>query len=85
MIDNTPNQPSKLKIKSWIERNYESKGTYNKENQIRFKTGMLRLNLCDYGDSYILVKGTVKVANTAAQDQPNNAANKNVIYKKGKI
>ena len=85
MIDNTPNQPSKLKIKSWVEGNYESKGTYNKENQIRFKTGMLRLSLCDYSDSYILVKGTVKVANTAAQDQPNNAANKNVIYKKGKI
>ena len=68
MIDNTPNQPSKLKIKRWVERNYESKGTYNKENQNRFKTGMLRLRLCDYSDSYILVKGTVKVANTAAQD-----------------
>ena len=28
---------------------------------IRFKTPMLRSNLCDYSDAYILVKGTISV------------------------
>ena len=34
---------------------------YNKDNQIRFKTSMLRSILCDYSDAYILVKGIVTV------------------------
>ena len=42
---------------------------------------MLRSSLCDYSDACILVKGTITVANTAAQDQANNCANKKVIYK----
>ena len=55
------------------------RGTYNKDNQIRFKTSMLRSSLCDYSDAYILVKGTVTVTKetTAA---PNNA-NKKAIFK----
>ena len=28
---------------------------YNKDNQIRFKTLMLRSILCDYNDAYIVV------------------------------
>ena len=31
---------------------------YNDSN-IKFKTTMLRSSLCDYGDAYILVKGTI--------------------------
>ena len=30
--------------------------TYNENKSIRFKTPMLRSNLCDYSDAYILVK-----------------------------
>ena len=40
---------------------------------------MLRSSLCDYSDTYILVKGTVTVANTAAAGVANNA-NKRVIF-----
>ena len=36
LLDNTPNQLSKLKIKNWVEVNDESRGTYDKDNQIRF-------------------------------------------------
>ena len=54
---------------------------YNEYNQIRYKTSMLRLSLCDHSDAYIPVKGTITVANTAGQDQPNNATNKKVIFK----
>ena len=34
-----------------------------------------------FSDAYILVKGTITVENNAAQGQPNNAANKEVIFK----
>ena len=42
---------------------------------------MLRSSLSDYSNVYILVKGTITFAKTAAQDQPNNATNKKVIFK----
>ena len=64
-----------------VEIDDELRGTYNEGKEIRFKTSMLRSSLCDYSDAYILVKGTITVANTAAQDQPNNGANKKVIFK----
>ena len=44
--------------RNWVEINDESRGNYA-NNDIRFKTTMLRSNLCDYADSYILVKGTI--------------------------
>ena len=45
--------------------NDKSRRTYNKDNQIRFETSMLRSSLCDYSNAYILVKGTITVVNTA--------------------
>ena len=36
--------------------------TYNENKSIRFKTDMLRSDLCDYSDTYILVNGTIIVA-----------------------
>ena len=45
--------------------------TYNENKSIRFKTPMLRSNLCDYSDAYILVKGTI----TVTAPGPNNGAN----------
>ena len=52
-----------------VEVNDEPQGTFNKINQIRFKTSVLRSSICDYSDAFVLVKGTTTVANTAAQDQ----------------
>ena len=49
---------------------------YNTNNQIRFKTSMLRTSSCDYSDAYILIKGTVTVANTAVADADANNTNK---------
>ena len=43
LSDNTPNQPAKFKTKYFVQINSESRGTYGKDNQIRFKTSMLRL------------------------------------------
>ena len=42
---------------------------------------MLRLSLCDHSDEYIIVKGTMTVANNAAQGHASNAANKDIIFK----
>ena len=42
LLDNTPNKLSIFKRKNWVKINDESQGTYNKDNQIRFKTSMLR-------------------------------------------
>ena len=52
-------------------------GKYNNGNQFRFKNSMLRLSLYDYSEAHMLVKTTVIVRNIAAQDQVNDAANKN--------
>ena len=41
---------------------------------------MLRSIICDYSDAYILVKGTITVANTAVADAA-NIANKKVVLK----
>ena len=45
--------------------------TYNENKSIRFKTPMLRSNLCDYSDAYILVKGTITVTGNHPRDIQN--------------
>ena len=55
LIDDASNQPSKLRTKNWAEINDESRGTYNVNSQIKFKTTILKSSLCDYSDAYILV------------------------------
>ena len=79
--DNTLNQPSKVRTRNRVEINDESRGIYNVNSQIKFKTTMLKSSLCDYNDAYILVKGTITVNNTAAQGAAANNTNKKVIFK----
>ena len=75
------NQPSKFKTKNWLEINDESRGTYNANSEIKFKTTMPKSSLCDYSDAYFLVKGTITVNNNAAADADANNTNKKVIFK----
>ena len=65
MIDDSSNKPSKLRTKNCVEINDESRGTYNVNRQIKFKTAMLKSSLCDYSDAYILVKGKIAIAGRA--------------------
>ena len=58
--DNKSKQLSKFVTKEYVEFKSLS-NTYNENKSIRFKTPMLRSNLCDYSDAYILVKGTIMV------------------------
>ena len=46
-IDDTSNQPYKFRTKNWVEINDESRGIYNFNSQIKFKTTMLKSSLCD--------------------------------------
>ena len=65
LLDDTTNQPFKFRTTKWVELNDESKGRYD-NSSIRFKTSMIRSNLCDYSDTYILIKRTITVPNTEA-------------------
>ena len=42
---------------------------------------MLRSGVCDYSDTYIIVKGTITAVNTAADDADADKTNKKVIFK----
>ena len=76
MLKDSSNQPSKIRTKNWVEVNDDVRGIYSPNKQIRFKTLMLRSSLCDYSDSYILVKGNITVSNTAAAGATANNINK---------
>ena len=62
----------------WIEIFDQSNGTYNKNNDIRFKTNRLRNDLCDFNDAYIVVTGKITAANPGNDD---NVYNRKVSLK----
>ena len=45
--------------KKWIEVYDQSEGNYNVNKEIRIKTSMLRSDLCDFSDGYIVVEGNI--------------------------
>ena len=81
--NNLSNQPSKFRTKNWVEINDESKELHSAGSDIRFKTTMLRSNLCDYADAYILVKGTITITGAGDDDAARQAdeRDKGVIFK----
>ena len=81
LIDDASNEPSKFRTRNWVEINDESRGAYNVNSQIKFKTTMLKSSLCDYSDAYILVKGTISTNNTAAAGAAANNTNRKGIFK----
>ena len=56
--NNESEQLSKFVTRQYVKVN-SLLDTNNENKSIRFKTPMLRSNLCDYSDAYILVKGTI--------------------------
>ena len=67
--DNESEQLSKFVTREYVRIN-SLLDTYNENKSIRFKTPMLRSNLCDYSDAFILVKGTITVAGNNLRDRP---------------
>ena len=67
---------SKFVTKIWIEVCDQSEENYNPNKEIRIKTSMLRSDLCDFSDVYIVVKGTITIG------RPNTAKiNKAIAFK----
>ena len=59
-MDSKSENLSKFVSRQYVKINSLS-NTYNENKSIRFKTTMLRSDLCDYADAYILVNGTITV------------------------
>ena len=66
LLDNPTNRLSTFRMKNWVEATDNRKVVYSSNNKIEFKTSMPKSSLRDYSDAYILVKGTISIANTAA-------------------
>ena len=79
LLDIKLNQPTTFRTINNVEINDESQGTYNKDNQVKFKTSVLRLSLCDYSDGNILVKEAITVAKET--DAAPNNVNEKIILK----
>ena len=66
LLGTTIDEIPRFITKKWVEVHDQSGSAddrYKPNKQIRFKTSMLRSDLCDYSDAYILVKGTITVTN----------------------
>ena len=57
------NKPSKFKFltRKWNIVNVQSNANYDVGNEIVYNTEVLKSNLCDYNDPYILVKDDITV------------------------
>ena len=64
--------------KKWIELYDQSEKNYNVKKEIRIETSMLRSDLCDFSNAYIVVKGNITISRKTftANDfvDPNNTA-----------
>ena len=79
MLSTTSDNVPRFITKKWIEVHDQSgnaEDRYNPSKQIRFKTSMLRSDLCDFSDAYIVVKETITVTNP-----DNNAYDKKLAFK----
>ena len=63
------NEVPRFITKKWMDVQSQSGNICNMSKPIRFKTSMLRFDLCNYSDAYVWVKGTITVTN------PNNNVN----------
>ena len=70
---------SKFVTKKLIKVNDLKRGQYSVSKNIKFKTSILRSDLCDYRDAHIILKGTIDLL--AATGNENNKAQKNVAFK----
>ena len=74
---------SKFRTRNWTEINDESRGMYSYTNDIKCKNSMIRSNLYDYSDAYILVSKTITITGEGADDAAKQAdeRDKGVIFK----
>ena len=71
---------SKFVTRDYVKVNSLS-NTYDENKSIRFKTPMLRSDLCDYADAYILVNGTITVTAAAGANNIRDKKNRKLILR----
>ena len=74
LLGNTPDKVPRFITKKWIQVHDQSgiaENRYNPNKQIRFKTAMLRSDLYDYNDAYIVVEGDITVEGAQNRDKNN--------------
>ena len=79
LLGTTIDEIPRFITKKWVEVHDQSGSAddrYKPNKQIRFKTSMLRSDLCDFSDAYIVVKRAITVT-----DPANAKANKSVAFK----
>ena len=83
LLDIITNQPSKFSTKNWTEINDQSRGIYNTNSDIIFKSTMLKSSSCNYSDAYILVKEKIIITGAGGDEIVRQAdeRNKGVIFK----
>ena len=68
---------SKFVTKKWIKVSDLPGGQYSVHKNIRFKTSMLRSDLCNFSNGYIVVKGRISFTGTDNA----NRTNKTLTFK----
>ena len=63
--------------KKWIEVYDQSEKNYSVDKEIRIETSIIRSELCDFSDAYIVVKGDI----TLEGDNNASKRNKNLTFK----
>ena len=76
-VDSESENLSKFFTRDYVRVNSLS-NTHNENKSIRFKTPMLRSDLCDYADAYILVYAYIIAV---AGNQPRHRQNRPLILK----
>ena len=79
LLGATPSEAPRFITKKWIvvdDQLGNAEDRYKPSKQIRFKTSMLRSDLGDFGDAYIVVKGTITVTGTS-----NSRKNRPAVFK----
>ena len=77
LLEDSDDDVLRFATRKWHIINDQDNGQYGRGNEndstIEFETKVIKPNLCDYSDAYILVTGDIKVAAVAADT--------NVVFK----
>ena len=69
MLEKTPDQPSKFRIKYWVEINDDACRKYQNDSQIKIWISIsMKSSLCDFSDVNKRVIGTITIAGEGADD-----------------
>ena len=63
LLNDSDNESSRFATRKWYIINDQNNRLYGNDSTIKFDTNVIKPNLCDYSDVYILVTGDIAVVN----------------------